>query len=278
MKQNLIKMELLRNFFMVALLFACIQFSASAQKIINLDEDLSANSEMMPVKLKAGTGMFKYSFGEFAVISTKNKDNNVNNIESRDTLAYLKDFNLSKYKEEVWGKTEQHQNFVFLGNQTDSVLANMTSIFNYNSSQFSENRPDMQEETTVIKNSNERFIAFLTPVQNMPSWVVEMDTQLGREVNAPGGIICNGRMTDGASTIQIESVRTWSTGKSSKLFPILGFTFTQEGKCLAAVQASRNAGSKKYVWIRNDLGKELRLMLASAATTVMAMVDQQVSR
>ena len=278
MKQNLINLELLRNFFMAALLFACIPYNSNAQKIITLDEDLVANSNMMPVKLRAGTGMMKYLFGEFAVISTKNKDNKVKNIESRDTLAYQKDFNLSQYKEEVWGKTEQQQNFVFLGNETDSVLANMTTIFDFNSSQFSENRPDMREETTIIRNSNERFVAFLTPTQGLPSWVVEMDTQLGKDVNAPGGIISKGRMTDGASTIQIDPVRTWNTGKSSKLFPILGFAFTQEGKCLAAVQASKSAGSKKYVWIRNDLDKDLRLMLASAITTVMAMVDEQARR
>ena len=278
MKKNLFIRACLPNQIIVAMLLACISFSSQAQKIITLDEDLSANSEMMPVKLKAGTGMMKYLFGEFAVISTKNKDNKVNNIESRDTLAYLKDFNLSQYKEEVWGKTEQQQNFVFLGNQADSVLANMTTLYDFNSSQFSENRPDVREETTIIMNSNERFVAFLTPTQNLPSWVVEMDTQLGKEVNAPGGIISKGRMTDGASTIQIDPVRTWNTGKSSKLFPILGFTFTQDGKCLAAVQVSKNAGSKKYVWIRNDLDKELRLMLASAATTVMAMVDEQARR
>ena len=222
--------------------------------------------------------MMKYLFGEFAVISTKNKDNNIRNVESRDTIDSSQELTLSRYKEEIWGQTEEHQNFVFLGNQTDSILVNMTTLFNFNSSLYSENQANSREEMNIIKNSNERFVAFLTPTDGMPSWVVEMDTQLGKEVNAPGGILCSGQMTDGSVKIEIQSVREWSNGKSSMLFPILGFKFIKDGTCLAAVQSSRNAGSKKYVWIQNDLQKELRLILASAATTLMAMVDNQVLR
>ncbi len=267
-----------QTLFWVAVLLISFTYSVSAQKIMALDEALAANSEAMQVKLKAGTGMMKYLFGEFAVISTKNKENSVDRRELRDTLARSEEAYISKYKEEVWGNTEEKQNFVFLGHQTDTVLVNMATLFNFNSTMYSENRSASKEETTIINNSNETFVAFLTPASAGSPWVVEMNTQLGKEVQAPGGIMSSGKLTDGSSTIQIKPVRQWSTGKSSKLFPILGFELFLDDVCLAAVQSSKNAGSKKYVWIKNDVPKDQQLILATAVTTLMAMVDIQARR
>ena len=124
----------------------------------------------------------------------------------------------------------------------------------------------------------EKFVAFLTQTKDVPSWIVEIDTQLGKEVKARGGIISNGTLSDGSTLIEINPIENWSNGKISKLFPILGFEFVFNGQYLAAVQVSKSMGSKKYVWVKNNLSKELELILATAATTVMAMVDNQAMR
>jgi hypothetical protein len=252
----------------------------SAQKLIKLDEELVANSTVLKVKLKGGSGMFKYLFGDFAVISTKNKDNNIRNGEIRDTISgsYSSRYNLSSYKEEIWGVTEQKQNFIFLGYETDTVFVNMATAYNYISRSESEEQNESREEATIIKNSKEKFVAFITQTKGVPSWIVEIDTQLGKEVKARGGIISNGILSDGSTFIEINPVENWSNGKISKLFPILGFEFVHNGQYLAAVQVSKSMGSKKYVWLKNNLPKELELILATAATTVMAMVDNQAMR
>ncbi len=258
----------------------CTIFNVSAQKLIKLDEELVTNSTVLKVKLKGGSGMFKYLFGDFAVISTKNKDNNIRNGEIRDTISgsYSSRYNLSSYKEEIWGVTEQKQNFIFLGYQKDTVLVNMATAYDYNSKMDSENRDKSRVESTIIKNSSEKFVAFLTQTKDVPTWIVEIDTQLGKEVKARGGIISNGTLSDGSTLIEINPVENWSNGKISKLFPILGFEFIYNGECIAAVQVSKSMGSKKYVWLKNNLPKELELILATAATTVMAMVDNQAMR
>jgi len=260
--------------------FLCAMCNLSAQKLIKMDEELVAKSTIMKVKLKGGIGMFKYLFGDFAVISTKNKDNSLRNGEIRDTISgsYSSDYNFSMFKEEIWGITEQKQNFVFLGHLNDTVLVNMATAYDYNSKMDSENRDKSRVETTIIKNSREKFVAFLTQTKDVPSWIVEIDTQLGKEVKARGGIISNGTLSDGSTLIEINPVENWSNGKISKLFPILGFEFVHNGEYLAAVQVSKSMGSKKYVWLKNNLPKELELILATAATTVMAMVDNQAMR
>jgi len=260
--------------------FLCTMCNISAQKLIKLDQELVANSTVLKVKLKGGSGMYKYLFGDFAVISTKNKDNSLRKGEIRDTIFgnYHTVYNLSWFKEEIWGITEQKQNFIFLGHQKDTVLVNMATAYDYNSKMDSENRDKSRVESTIIKNSIEKFVAFLTQTKDVPTWIVEIDTQLGKEVKARGGIITNGTLSDGSTLIEINPIENWSNGKISKLFPILGFEFVLNGQYLAAVQVSKSMGSKKYVWLKNNLPKELELILATAATTVMAMVDNQAMR
>lgn len=133
-------------------LFLCTVCNISAQKLIKLDEELVANSTILKVKLKGGSGMFKYLFGDFAVVSTKNKDNSLRNGKIRDTISesYSSVYNLSMFKEEIWGMIEQKQNFIFLGHEKDTVLVNMATAYDYISKMDSENHDKSRVETIII--------------------------------------------------------------------------------------------------------------------------------
>ena len=250
-----------------------------SQKTIALNEELAANSTVLKVKTKGGTGMFSYTFGEYTAIDSKNKKSKKNEYQNVSLEEYVS-FGLSKDYQKIWKGVERKQNFVFVGRKNDTAIVNMGFSYDSFSNVPEESRKDISDESTIVKNTREKFIAFLKPISlsDRILWTLEIDTYTGKYVKAEGKIKSEGTLSDGYRKIEILPIRKWSNGKTSDNYPILGFEFVRDKKRLASVQISRNIMHKKIVWLRNDLPKDLEFTLATASSCLMSMVDEQAQK
>jgi len=249
------------------------------QKTIALDGELAANSAALKVKTKGGTGMFSYTFGEYTAINSKNKKTKKNEYQNVSLEEYVAS-GLSKDYQKIWEGVESKQNFVFVGHKNDSAVVNMGFSYDSFSNVPEESRKDISDESTIVKNTREKFIAFLKPISisDRILWTLEIDTYTGKYVKAEGKIKSEGTLSDGYQKIEVIPIRKWSNGKKSDNYPILGFEFVKDNKILASVQSTRNIMHKKIVWLRNDLSKDLEFALATASSCIMSMVDEQAQK
>ncbi len=94
-------------------------------------------------------------------------------------------------------------------------------------------------------------------------------------VHVQGNFKFSGLLTDSVRQIEIRPVTLWSDGKSATMKIIIGYEFFLNGKSLGAVQASPNTFHKKYVWLRNVLPNELKLVIASSSATLRVKAEGQ---
>ena len=263
----------------VAIMFILTIANTFGQKTIALNGELEKNSKALKVKSKGGTGMLSYTFGEYTTIDSKNKKSKQNEYQNVSLEEYIVS-GLSKDDQKIWKSVERKQNFVFVGHAVDSTIVNMGFSYDSFSNVPDESRKDISDESSIAKNTREKFIAFVIPISISDKilWTLEMDTYTGKYVKAEGKIKSEGTLSDGYRKIEIIPIRKWSNGKKSANYPILGFEFVRDNKRLASVQSSRNIMHKKIVWLRNDLPKDLKITLATASSCLMSMVDEQAQK
>lgn len=232
-----------------------------AQTYIMLDEKLKAFSEPMAAKRRGISAVGKYEFGPYRIISGKEgwtTTREKSGLFSRET--------------NITAKTRK--SFVFTGNETDTVYANITVSSDV---QIREQYGWLFRELTgwsenIVTESTETYIAGLENSLDTARWNLILVYPVAEEIDGP--VIkehldyFHGVLTNGQSAIDIRPVFQWENGSPSSLLkPVEGYLFERENEALAAVQVF--PVNKMYVWIRKDLEDHLRLILAAGAAALL---------
>lgn len=237
------------------LLTICAAHTSAQKKTIKLDDNLSQNSVLWEAKPKGISTVTKYHFGDYAIVSGKA------GWTTTKTNSRLFSFTSES-------KSKQKLSFVFVGSKRDSIMVNASVDVDFQELNFG--------NYSELRNSQENFVAFLSPASGDPAWQLVIATLSGSAV--PGNFQFTGMMTDGQKEVEIQPVYEWSDGKTPSFNVIPGYQFVYGGEAVAAVQGSVNTMHKKLVWLRNDLPPDFKLLLAGAAASIFVMIDGQQSR
>lgn len=249
------------QYFVFLLFLFTVNVSLDGQNFIMLDEDLKAGSERFSAKRRGISAVGKYEFGPYRIISGK---------EGWTTTRQKG--GIFKRETNIISKTRK--SFVFTGNETDTVYANISISSDV---RVTEQYGWLFRELTgwsdqIVTESTETFIAGLENSLDTVVWNLILVYPVAEEIDGP--VLkehleyFHGILTDGQSTIYIKPVFQWENGSSGTLFkPVEGYQFERENEALAAVQVF--PANKMYVWIRGDLKDNMRLILAAGAAVFM---------
>jgi len=237
------------------LLVLLISVSASAQKIMKLDNSLKAKSEPMEAKRKGVSTIGKYQYGPYKIVSGK-----AGWTKSKSSKRFL------SFETET--ESKKKSSFVFVANDKDSVLVNTatntkskeTSIGNFSN----------------LNKSSDNYIVLISPVNDTSEWKMFMAYNSGSEVD--GNFKSDGTLTDGIANIEIRAVKQWDDGEGASFKMIIGYEFYLESQAIAAVQASIDTFKKKYVWLDKNLSEHMKLVLAAASASLLLHVDDEMAK
>ena len=245
-------------------IFYFLSITLSAQKIMQLDETLKANSEAMAVKMRGGS-MMKFDFGVYKTISAK--------------AGLTKTSSSSKLFSSVEkSESKQKSSVVITGNETDTATINIS--INIQSEEvrqmvlsFSKDRVawEREEDPSKIKQTR-NVVALITTNQDTVTWnfiYVSRENTESRDQNESFAFV-----TDGNKRFDIKKVTVWDNGKSPTLYSVVGFEFYEDGIAVAALQNPMDTFQKKFVWLKNDLDEYMKLILATASSILFSFTNQ----
>jgi len=208
--------------------------------------------------------MFKFDFGSYKALSAK--------------AGFIKTTTKSKLFSAVENsESKQKASIVMLGNESDTATINISQ--NVSSEEIRDNVISIiggkvafgrEEDPSKFKQTS-NLIAIITTSRDTTTWNFVYMTMVSTEnlkENKSTGIV-----TDGNKTIEIRTVTVWDNGKSPTFYSIVGFEFYVEGVAVAAVQNPMDTFQKKFVWLKNDLDENMKLVLASAATVLLSFTN-----
>jgi hypothetical protein len=250
-------MKILYNSLFLASIFCFCAIHLQGQTFILLDERLKSSSQPMPAKRKGISAVGKYEFGPYKIISGKEgwtKTREKSEFFSGDSKI----------------QSSTRKSFVFTGNATDTVKTNITVT---SVAQIGEQYGFIfrtltgWSEEQVIE-SHETYIAGLETSLDTVMWNLILMYPVAEEISGPIQKehleAFQGVITDGQTQIEIIPVFQWDNGSPATLFkPVEGYQFLMNNEALAAVQVMPS--NKMHVWIRDDLDKKMKLILAASA-------------
>lgn len=246
--------------FLISILIGFFVFlltPTTAQKLMAINEDLERGSCRFKINAK-GIGP-KYYFGDFEMIKSK--------------AHYL---NLKAKK----GQIKNEYSYLIVGYETDTlnVDVSVTTISRFRTREW--NIGNFSSSTTKLKYAIENIVATIEPSNDIVLWEVNLKFHFNNEMQE----YCQfeGFITDGTRLIGIIPVRKWSDGESSFKNSIIGYEFYMEGSHLmngsymAAIQLlNLESLSNTFIWLRDDIPNELKLLFASAGMTILDLVKKQ---
>lgn len=249
------------HYFVFLLFLFIVNVSLDGQNFIMLDKDLKAGSEPFSAKRRGISAVGKYEFGPYRIISGK---------EGWTTTREKG----GVFKRETNFISKTRKSFVFTGNETDTVYANIsissdvriTELYGW----LFRDLTGWSEQ--IVTESTEIFVAGLENSLDTVVWnlvlVYPVAVEIDGSVSNEHPEYFHGVLTDGQSNIYIKPVFQWENGSYSTLLkPVEGYQFERENEALAAVQVF--PANKMYVWIRSDLEDNIRLILAAGAAVFM---------
>jgi hypothetical protein len=247
----------MKTFFTLPEILLLVFFSqqAFAQKDIQVSDSLSANSEKYKVNLGSkGFGkMWKIKFGDYVVVSSK------------------AGWTTTTTKSNFWNtKTEstsaQKFSFVFADKQ-DTAFVNGARNIEVQTLNEIQILPHLYLGSNDLVFESNNYSAFININRDTSViWALLMNYQVG---NGPRN---QAMLTNGTRKIDIQQVSSNKNGEDKRSMPALGYEFTEEGKPLAAVQyfgGGMLGYNKNIVWLHRDLGDNMKLILAAAATAIL---------
>jgi len=242
--------------FGVLLLF--VDKAHAQQKEIVLDADLATASEKLKVKM--GTQwmnkIWNFKFGDYAVLDSKSG--------WTTTTSNSKLFSLKV-------QSESDQKFSFsLGNKTkDTALVNVVFSIKTEELQDIPIFTDFYVSPNVLLKGSQNFTAFISTTSDPEdTWVVVMKISEGSEV----GYVNEAFLTNGERTIDILPTSSNKKGQDSREYPALGYEFVEKGQALCAMQYYGGGAfgyNKNIVWLKSDLEKRFKLILAASMTALL---------
>jgi hypothetical protein len=237
------------------LLILIYSFSASAQKIMKLDSQLTANSQPMEAKRKGVSTIGKYQFGPYKIVSGKA---GWTTSKSKSRL----------FSPETNTESKKKSTFVFVSDDKDTVYVNTTTNTSVNETSFG--------NWSNVNQSNENYIVLISPSNDTTEWEMIVVFKSGSEVE--GDYKSDGILSDGTTNIEIRAVKQWEDGETATFNLILGYEFYLENQAVAALQASIDTFKKKYVWLDKNLSEHMKLVLASASASLLLHVDDEMAK
>lgn len=240
----------------ILILFSGSTF-AQKQKNIVIDEQLSANSEPMKVKIGAQImgKMAKYKFGNFEVVEGKTGWTN---------SGYNSNFFATKVEK------SSSQNFWFsLADETQNTIT-VHAALNVKiktKESFEVFSGFYVGEDQELLNSHNFSATLYYNSDTTKQWLLYMLKESGSESEQTGTAF----LTDGIRKIIILSA-TSPKNNGALLFPPRGYEFVEGGQTLSAVQCFGGGSmglNKVFVWLHNDLDEATKLLLAGAATAIL---------
>ncbi|WP_445386514.1 hypothetical protein ACT6NV_06850 [Robiginitalea sp. IMCC44478] len=247
--------------FTAALLYSCTQVLAQG---IEIDELLQDTAPEWNVKIGAAWPgkISKYRFGDYAVADSK---------QGMATSTYTQ----KPFSRKASSRAEVAFTFALSNGENDSVFvraASRSSMEELRASQIFEWLSIGEEG---LQSATDYFEARMSLDNGAPpGWLL----LLVRSWREDYGEEIISEMSNGEQTIQIVPVSSPSNGKGSRNITAMGYEFFSKGESLAAVQYYGGGAfglNKNKVWLRPDLGAELRLVLAGAMTALMEYELQQ---
>jgi hypothetical protein len=216
------------------------------QKIMKLDNELKSNSKPIEATRKGISGVGKYEFGPYRIISGK--------AGWTTTKSNKKLFSF-----ETQSESKKKSSFVFVANDKDTILVNTST-----NAKFSETELG---NMSWLNNRNENYVAVLTHAADTTEWRMILVSNSGEEIK--GNFQAEGILTNGVTNIQIREIKQWEDGKTPSFKVICGYEFIMDNKSIAAVQSYQ----KKFVWLLNDLDERMKSLLAAASASLMVHAD-----
>lgn len=247
----------------IVLLIFCFQFafahSSSAQKLIRIDQDLKLNSEQMRAKRKGISSVGKYEFGSYKVISGKGGWE-----KSSSKSPLFSDDSSSKYS--------TRKSFVFVGEEADTSIANITVAENVEVDAGSwVIRTLTPWSDAKVEHGEGIFECTFSFSSDTVPWNLVAIYPVAAEVDGiyqmDDHTFFRGILSDNNTSIEIAEINVNEEGDNSFLNPVLGYEFWLDSKSLAAVQVM--PANRWYIWIRNDLDPDMKFLLASAVTAML---------
>lgn len=246
----------------LVLVTICLQMpnvqTATAQKFIQIDEQLKAKCEAMSVKRKGFTAVGKYEFGQYRIISGKSG------------------WGKSSTKSPLFGnssttKSSVKKSFVLVNN-TDTCFAAVSiveSVETYDGSWFSQTF--LNYHYSDVKKGEGIFEALFTFSSDTTQWrlavVYPVASEMDGEIVTDHTTEFRGVVTDGHRSIKIMNVTVNEEGKNPLLNPVNGYEFWLDSESLAAVQVMPI--NRMNVWIRDDLDNSFKFVLANAVAAML---------
>lgn len=248
---------------MVAVLAGWIVLSpilASAQKAIIIDDDLSANGDVLKVKIgvQAPGRMWRFKFGEFGVVSSK-----MGATKTTTTGAFLSPVEKSRAKQKF--------SFVLKGAGPETV--SVKAAQNVESEALSEIGISAGISMSVvdISGTSDNLVAEIAfEGESVKPWTLLL--RIASSLAVLKEKTLSSLLTDGIREIVITPVTSDEPGAKLSGTPARGYEFSEAGRALGAVQywgGGLFGSNKNVVHMRRDLDTKTKLLLAAAMTTIL---------
>lgn len=242
--------------YILSILLALSEFS-TAQKNIIISDSLNTNADKLNVKMGSkGFGkIWKFSFGEYAVVSSK--------LSWKTTSTKGNFFNTK-----TESKSTEKFSFI-LSNKTDSASVNAAHNILVESLQEIEIIPHFFWGENKLQKASNNFTAFITINRDTSEiWALLMNVAIGTNLEGNSEAF----LTNGIRKIFISPTSSNKKGVDTRTLPALGYEFIENGESLCAVQYYGGGifgFNKNIVWIHREMDTKVKLILAAAITAIL---------
>ncbi|WP_167611423.1 hypothetical protein [Maribellus sediminis] len=233
--------------------------SAQKQNDIIIDKDLEAHSK--PLKIKLGTQTFskmaKYKFGDYAVVEGK--------VGWTTTTGGS---NLFETKAE--SQTKNKFSFIMADKTSNTATLNAAYNLKIKAKMEQEVFPLFYVGEDELLLSEENFTAALFLNKDTSNlWLLVMKKSFGTQSEDPGGAFLTSRER---KILIVSASSNMPNAVQQRMLPARGYQFMEGETVLSAMQylgAGALGMNKCYVWLRDELDSETKLVLSAAMTALL---------
>lgn len=238
----------------------------SAQKNIIISDNLSADSDMLNVKMgsqKFGK-IWNFRFGEYAVVKSK--------------LGWT----TTKSKGNFWGtksesSTSEKFSFVLCNQKNDSAVVNAANKIEAKTLNEIELLPNFSWGANELVKGETLFSAqIIVNRDTIDNWTIFIKKTEGSQ--AGNGFLAF--LTNGTRDIKIFPVSS-NNETENRAFPARGYEFIENGQSLSALQYLGSGAlgmNKNIIWLNKNLEDRMKLILAAAMTAVLQIETTNITR
>ncbi len=228
---------------------------------MKVDDELLANSDQYEFKSRGISTVVKYYFGPYAIVSGK--------AGWITTRARQRNRGFFFPETSIVAKSDQKISYVFTSQGKDTVYVNAL----VNSITQSLHQERRNYTVTELQDHQDNFVAEFLPSFDSSTWGIKLTTTVGSQV--PDGFLFFGELTNGIQRISIVPIKERADGKRGlmdRVGVVHGYEFQLHGQSVAAIQA--NGIWKNYIWLKRDLPENVKIIVSSAAPTILMLVTR----